>query len=109
MIDDFNPSPFQATPATGSGIPATGMYIPSPEYLEGLMDRKHRKPKSKKAAKKALRKMEKERDKLLYTNGWLSLENEMIKCAISLAIATSRRKLDTELAEDFLWLLPKKK
>ena len=109
MIDDFNPNPIQAAPATGSGIPATGMYIPSLEDLEDLKYRKHkkhRKPKTKKAAKKALRKIEKERDKLLYVNGRLSQENEMMKRTIFLAIAVSRRKFDTELAEDFLRMLP---
>lgn len=102
MIDNFNFTASQDLPATGSGIPATGMYIPT---LNDLRHRKHRKPKTKKARKRARKA---ERDRFFYAYGRVSLENEMLKRSMFLAIAVSRRQFDAGLAEDFLRLIPKK-
>lgn len=77
---------------------------PTPKYL--TVNVKHCRPKNKKAAKKALRKAERERDQLLYANGRLDLENEMLKRAFALAISAKRRQLDDDLAENALRVLP---
>ena len=70
---------------------------------------KHRKPKGKKKTRKALEKKEVECDQLKHLNGQLTHENEMLKRAIMLAIAANRRKLDDDLADDALRVLPPKR
>lgn len=81
-------------------------YVPTTTDYMNLPTLKHRKPKGKKKALKALRKTEVERDRLLYLNGQLTHENEMMKRAIMLASAANRRKLDDGLSEDILRLCP---
>lgn len=99
MIDDFIPTVSQ--PATTADYPSmsNGMYTPPA---------KHRKPKSKKKLRKALKQAEKEREQLIYNNGRLTMENDLLKRSISLAVAVSRRQLDAGLSEDTLRLLPSK-
>lgn len=81
-------------------------YVPTTTGYMNLPTLKHRKPKGKKKTRKALRKTEVERDRLLYLNGQLTHENEMMKRAIQLATAANRRKLDDSLSEDILRLCP---
>lgn len=102
MLENFDaPQQEAATPTYSS--PFNG-YIPVSLFP------KHRKPKGKKKSKKALEKVEQERDRLLYMVGYLAAENEELKRGIALAVAASRRQLDDGLAENTLRLLsPKRK
>lgn len=102
MIDDFNvkePTEIISGNQNCNAIGPFGTYCPP----------KHRKPKGKKATKKALKKTECERDQLLVTCGYISAENMMLKRAITLAVAANRRQLDDNLSEDALRLLPPQK
>lgn len=99
MIDEFIPTASQpATTSDYSNLP-TGISIPP---------KKHHKPKSKKKMRKALKQAERERELLIYNNGRLAMENDLLKRSIYLAVAVNRRQLDANLSEDTLRLLPSK-
>lgn len=69
---------------------------------------KHRRPKNKKKAKKAMRKAEHERDQILVAYGYVVAENELLKRSMALAVAVSRKRFDDDLGDDTLRLLPPK-
>jgi len=102
MIDQFESKINEATPAPEHYT------APPNEYTAWMYDfpMKHRKPKGKKATKRALKKAERERDQLLYANGRLTLENEMLKRTFVLSVAAKRRQLNDGLVEDATRLLP---
>ena len=97
MLEHFEPIPTTVTNPEGITLPRT---------MQPCRSKKHRHPK-KKAPKKALKKLERERDTLYQANGCLALENSILKRSIMLATAASRRKLDDELANNTLALLPR--
>ena len=98
MLDHFETIPTTATNPEG---------ITPPRTMQPCRSKKHRHPKKKKALKKALKKLERERDTLYQANGCLALENSILKRSIMLATAASKRKLDDELTSNTLALLPR--
>ena len=97
MVENFDTTITEAVPVQDT---------PVAPVLPPMYPAKHRKPKSKKAAKKALKKTEHERNQLIYINGRLTMENDLLKHMIKLSTAASRRNLDTGMTSNTLRLLP---
>ena len=102
MLNEFNPNLAENISAAPDAMPVQTCNFPV--FTSG----KHRKPKGKKAAKRALKKTEKERDLLLQDNARLGLENDCLRRSITLAVAVSRQRYNTEIGEHTLALLPPK-
>lgn len=111
MINEFNPCPAE-DPAESTAIapvPFNGCFP--------LIEAEYRKPKRKKRKKgkkgkrlqevqEALEKTKWERDQILYVNGWLGMENSILKRTIMLAVAAKRGRFNDNLSADILSVLP---
>lgn len=113
MIDDFNVATLTPeAPAEDTAldtnrftayIPSMGMEYPKPR------GKKRKKGTKGKRTQEALEKAMRERDQLLYANGRLSMENDILKRVFTLVTAVKREQFDDNLAENAVRLLPPKR
>lgn len=107
MIDDFNPqSPNEQSSSTWTPLPFA---TPIPDFARlEKKSKKGKRGKKRRGSKKAQRlHLEAERNKLIWQNGYLSKENDMLKYMIVLATAADRRRVNTEIVDSGIKLLGK--
>ena len=107
MIDDFNPqSPNEQSSSTWTPLPFATP-LPDFSHLEKKC-KKGKRNKKRRGSKKAQRLYQQtERDKLIWQNGYLAMQNDMLKQMIVLATAADRRRVNTEIVDNGIKLLGK--
>lgn len=63
-------------------------------------------PKSKKKQRKLLKQLQRERDEIIFRNGCLATENQMLKMLILMSIHAKKGSLDDRIAANGLKMLP---
>ena len=106
MIDNFAPQPQGEQDSNWTPLPFA---TPLPDFsrLEKKC-KKGKRGKKRRGSKKAQRLYQQtERDKLIWQNGYLAMQNDMLKQMIVLATAADRRRVNTEIADNGIKLLGK--
>lgn len=109
MIDNFDPQPQGEQDSNWTPLPFAA---PLPDFSR--LEKKYKKRKKSKrgkkrnSSKKAQRlRLEAERAKLIWENGYLTRQNEMWKYMVMLAVAADRRRVNTELVDNGVKLISK--
>lgn len=104
MIDNFDPMNQDAqTETTWTPMPL----VPSvPDFNYGGKRKKHKKGKKRrKTGKNEHLRAQAERDRLMWQNGYLTMQNELLYSMMALAVAADRHGVDTQILESGVKLL----